>query len=83
MSWLERAACRGMDPNVFFPEEHRPFDSQSAIAICRSCEVIDACYADAIRDTQFGGYGIRGGTTARERKRIQATERRRSRSLSA
>ncbi|MFH9353520.1 WhiB family transcriptional regulator [Kitasatospora sp. NPDC017646] len=56
---LRRAACRGMDPDAFHPEEGRPDDL--VIARCTGCKVRLACLALALRtedpDARSGWYG--------------------------
>ena len=65
-SWRNRAACRGIDADLFFPvtdEEAGP-----AKAICEACPVREACleFALAARERE----GVWGGATERERRRI-------------
>lgn len=65
-SWRNRAACRGIDPDIFFPvtdEEAGP-----AKAVCDVCPVREACleFALAARERE----GVWGGATERERRRI-------------
>lgn len=74
-NWRLFARCRGMDTEIFYPSEHRPEQNEIAIAICRECPVIGTCLSDALDDAEFGIYGIRGGTSARHRKRIRLAER--------
>ena len=49
--WMKDAACRGADPALFFPPngsgQPQP-DFSEALAICRSCEQIQACRKWAI-----------------------------------
>jgi WhiB family redox-sensing transcriptional regulator len=65
-AWMERAACRGMDPALFFPLSDE--EAEAGLSVCRTCPVREEClgYALAARER----YGIWGGTTERERKRI-------------
>lgn len=65
-SWRQHAACRGLDPEIFYPAAEE--DSDVAKAICAQCPVAEACleYALAAREHE----GVWGGTTARERRRI-------------
>ena len=65
--WQERAACYGIEPDVFFPiaeEEAGP-----ALAFCRSCSIRDECLAWALKNGER--YGVWGGTTEQQRRRIQ------------
>lgn len=60
--WHHRAACRGCDPDLFFPAAGQP--ATEARAICATCPVIEPCY-DAGRNEY---YGVWGGTTRKERQ---------------
>lgn len=66
-SWLERARCRGHDPEQFFVRgvsQARP-----ALRICQRCQVKDDCLRYAIEnDIDFG---VWGGLTERQRRAHQ------------
>lgn len=63
--WQDRAACRGLDVELFFPE--RGDDGAGAIAICARCDVREECLAFSM---QIGAReGVWGGTSERERRR--------------
>jgi WhiB family redox-sensing transcriptional regulator len=66
LSWRQRGACRGLDPEIFYP----PSDEEAgeAKAICATCPVREPCLEHAIAARE--AEGIWGGTTARERRRI-------------
>ena len=65
-SWRQRAACRGVDPDIFYPVSDD--DLEEAKAVCASCSVRQACleYSLAARERE----GVWGGLTERERRRI-------------
>jgi WhiB family redox-sensing transcriptional regulator len=65
-SWRKRAACRGVDPEVFYPVTDE--EAGAARSICSTCPVREACleHALAVRERE----GIWGGATERERRRI-------------
>lgn len=65
--WHERAACRGVDPEVFFPVSDA--DAADAKAICRECVVLDACLVSALRGGER--FGVWGGTSEEERKAMR------------
>ena len=46
-AWRRSAACRGADPDLFFPERgsHRPVE---ALAYCEECSVRSECLASAL-----------------------------------
>lgn len=56
---LQHAACRGMDPDVYHPDEGRPTDL--ALARCFSCRVRLSCVSLALRaedpEARCGWYG--------------------------
>jgi hypothetical protein len=65
MTWKTKAACRDVDPSLFFPDGDYELAEQNwrAKRVCMSCPVLAECY-DAYKDER---YGIFGGTTAPER----------------
>jgi WhiB family transcriptional regulator, redox-sensing transcriptional regulator len=65
-SWRKRAACRGVDPEVFYPLTDE--EAVEAKAICDSCPVREACLEHALSAREREG--IWGGATERERRRI-------------
>ncbi|MGH9222834.1 MAG: WhiB family transcriptional regulator [Acidimicrobiales bacterium] len=65
-TWRQRGACRGLDPDIFYPLEDS--DAGPAKSVCAGCPVRDLCLEFAL-DTREGE-GIWGGTTARERRRL-------------
>lgn len=70
--WRQRAACRGVDPDIFFPVSEE--DADEAKAVCAVCSVREACleYALAHRERD----GVWGGATERERRRMIRQRRR-------
>lgn len=73
--WQVDAACRGVDPEIFFPgpdEEHRV---AAALSVCASCPVRPRCLAFALSREQR--YGIWGGLTEKQRRRLSPDERER------
>lgn len=68
-AWRAYAACRGMNPDLFFPE--RGFGSAAdAKAICAGCTVRTECldYADGVGAGQQQRFGVFGGLTEEERR---------------
>ena len=67
--WQEQAACRGMDPELFYPGPGEAQKVRVARAVCRSCPVQERCreFALSLRDP----FGIFGGTTPKERLRLR------------
>ncbi len=65
--WQDRALCAQTDPEAFFPEKGG--STREAKRICMGCEVRDACLEYALaHDERFG---IWGGLSERERRRIK------------
>ena len=69
--WRDSAACRGTDPELFFPltESGRSLVHQ-AEQICRVCRVQRACLTWALQHAM--SEGIWGGSTETERRAIVA-----------
>lgn len=83
MHWQEHAACRGEDPELFFPASTSGPDHERQIraakAVCELCTVRFECLQDAMgRHAQDG---IWGGMTDVERKRLALSHGTRPRQL--
>lgn len=65
--WWEEAACRGMDPDMFFPEKGNMAGLRAALEVCAGCPVRDPCLDDAIRSGEK--QGVRGGQSMGRRSR--------------
>lgn len=65
-SWKHRAACRGIDPDVFFPVTDE--EAEEAKAICGVCPVRQLCLEHALSSREREG--VWGGLTERERRRL-------------
>ena len=76
VAWAESAACRGLDPMIFYPATDE--DAEVAKAICAACPVREDCLEHAIDEREHNG--VWGGATERERQRI-IRRRRRQRAL--
>ncbi len=63
-AWRTRGVCQSVDPEMFFPAPSEPADT--AVALCRSCEVQGACLAWALDVGDC--HGVWGATTPRERR---------------
>ncbi len=71
-SWRDKGACRGIDPDVFYPVADE--DAEEAKAICAVCSVRQACLEHALSFREKEG--VWGGATERERRRIIRQRRR-------
>ena len=67
-TWRRRAACRGIDVEVFYPQTDDDADAVEAKAICAECPVRQACLEYALANHEREG--VWGGATERERRRI-------------
>lgn len=66
-TWWDRANCLGLDPDPFFPE--RGGSTDDARDVCRGCVVRAECLEYALTTGQK--FGIWGGMSERERRRIR------------
>ena len=74
--WQDEANCLGVDPDLFFPE--RGASTREAKEVCRGCVVRLDCLEYALVNGEK--FGIWGGLSERERRRLrrqraQATRR--------
>ena len=67
LSWQGQANCVGVDPDIFFPE--RGASTKEAKAICAACAVREDCLEYALDNGEK--FGIWGGTSERERRRLR------------
>ena len=70
-SWRAHSACRGVDPDLFFPlhQATREQETAAAQAVCDTCPVQAQCRDHAVEYNEH--YGIWGKTTSRERRRLR------------
>jgi len=72
MNWRDRAACLGVDPELFFPIGSTGpalFQIEEAKAVCRHCEVVETCLKWASESGQDAG--IWGGLSEDERRALR------------
>lgn len=69
--WEERALCAQTDPEAFFPLKGS--STREAKQVCNSCEVRAECLTTAL--TRDEPYGIWGGLTGNERRRLRKQHR--------
>ncbi|MDY7105721.1 MAG: WhiB family transcriptional regulator [Actinomycetota bacterium] len=67
LSWQSYANCLGVDPDLFFPE--RGASTREAKEVCRGCVVREQCLEFALSNGEK--FGIWGGMSERERRRIR------------
>lgn len=73
-SWRLQAACRGLDPSIFYPSSEDEADAEPAKAVCEQCPIRQACLEHALARREKDG--IWGGATEKERRRIIRQRRR-------
>ncbi len=66
LSWRQHAACRGADPDIFYPATDE--EAEEAKAVCATCPVRQACLEYALANRERDG--VWGGLTERERRRV-------------
>ena len=74
VEWQTNARCHEVDPEIFFPE--RGGSSKAARAVCSNCAVKMQCLEYALNNKEQ--FGIWGGTSERERRRLRKDRARRS-----
>ena len=67
LGWQDYANCRGADADLFFPE--RGASTRKAKGICAECQVQVDCLEFAV--TKSEKFGIWGGLSERERRKIR------------
>lgn len=76
-NWRSKAACKGVDPRIFFPEGYTDGAKQEvAYSYCRACSVTRECFTSALEEESLrrgvagmgsSVQGIRGGRPANTR----------------
>ena len=77
MTWIERAACLGEDPELFFPVGIGPAalkQEAEAKAVCGDCSVRAECLEWSLATCQDAG--VWGGLGEEERREIRRNRRR-------
>jgi hypothetical protein len=71
--WLDLAACKKSDPELFFPERGEQAKGQAAKQICTGCKVQQQCRELAVRTARSReeDHGIFGATTPHERSSLR------------
>ncbi len=70
-AFMDLGSCRGVDPEIFFPD--RGESLAPAKAVCAECIVNDECLEFALANGER--FGVWGGTSERERRRIRRARR--------
>ncbi|MFF1874313.1 WhiB family transcriptional regulator [Streptomyces sp. CB03911] len=78
MNWRDRARCRDLDPELFFPLGNTGpalRQAEEAKAVCHTCPVRERCLAWAVETGQEAG--VWGGTSEDERRALKRRAARR------
>jgi WhiB family redox-sensing transcriptional regulator len=81
VTWHERAACRGLPIEVFFPDQSRGPGRdwgrvyEAARATCARCPVVRECLEEDLRLPRSERYGFRAGMTESRRRRLPSPRR--------
>lgn len=68
--WWDRAACLGVDADIFFPEKgNNGNGTRVAKQICQTCTVTTECLEYALANDER--FGVWGGHSERERRRLK------------
>lgn len=68
-SWRDDAACVEQFTDMWFPAKGpMAAENHMAMRMCWSCPVREQCLTAALQDPEQ--YGIRGGVTAKKRRRM-------------
>lgn len=78
-SWQDYGNCLGVDPDLFFPE--RGASTREAKEVCRGCPVKVDCLEFALVNGEK--FGIWGGYSERERRRMRRQRAQAARSVTA
>jgi WhiB family redox-sensing transcriptional regulator len=70
--WQQRAACRGVRVELFFPPVEQ--EAHEAKAVCALCDVREPCLEAALVAGET--FGVWGGLTPQERRSLVAKRRR-------
>lgn len=79
LAWQDYANCRGADVDIFFPD--RGASTRGAKEICAACQVREECLEYAV--TRGEKFGIWGGLSERERRKIRKQRALESQGLAA
>lgn len=72
MDWRHRAACRDVDPELFFPIGNTGpalLQIEEAKQVCRRCTVTEGCLSWALQSGQDAG--VWGGLSEDERRALK------------
>lgn len=71
--WQDDGLCAQADPDLWFPE--RGASNATAMRICQACPVRAECLDYALEHEDISGWGIWGGVSERERRKLKRDRR--------
>lgn len=71
IAWQDEAVCRTTDPEIFFPDKGE--STREGKKVCARCPVKAECLEHALANEER--FGVWGGLSERERRRIRYTRR--------
>lgn len=69
-AWKEDGICRTVDMELWFPNKGDGYSAKKARMICGGCPVAKPCLQYALSHNEH--YGVWGGKTERQRRRMTA-----------
>lgn len=79
LAWQAEAACRGVDPDLFFPEKGESLEP--ARAVCAKCAVREECLEYSLDGSEK--HGVWASTSERQRRTMRAARHRERRMMEA
>ena len=67
--WRDVAACRGIDPELFYIPGDSEAKSAPAVRVCDGCPVAEQCLGWALKHGE--DHGVWGGTTPKQRRALR------------
>ena len=64
--WMVFGACRGKEPDIFFPQTAG--EAQQAVAVCNTCAVKQECLDYSLEARER--FGVWGGITEKQRRQL-------------
>lgn len=71
VDWRTRALCRGKDTRTWYPGGAQPGAMEAAKSVCFGCPVRRVCLDEAMATAYADDFGVWGGTSKRQRKRMR------------
>lgn len=68
----DNAACKGAPLELFYAPKGNTGNAKRAKRICNGCPVIKQCFDEAMSQDPIDDWGVWGGTTELERKKIRS-----------